>query len=324
MMPGMASPRQPDVPPSPGVSVVIPAYNQPQMLGEALRSVYEQTLPAAEVIVIDDCSAEPLEQVTNYPAGLPLRFIRHHTNHGPAASVVHCIREARCELIATLNHDDIWEPELLECLTVALGAHPEACLAFCDHGIMHADGRHDERLSLEQSARYTRADLRPGLLAGARLYDSALLQKAVAASSFALVRRSALDLALIGAGSDMWDYFLTVGMCRTGQPAVYVAERLGWYRVSPTMLSATHADPRRQIELARQQTTILLTILRSRRLQAVHRATARRLGATIARALATAVRTRKLRNVASAIAGILAGVRDARRLSSRDRSSADA
>jgi hypothetical protein len=320
----MGSPRQTQVRPTHGVSVVIPAYNQPRMLSEALQSVHEQTLPATEVIVIDDCSAEPLERVTSYPAGLPLRFIRHRTNHGPAASVVHCIQEARCELIATLNHDDLWEPELLERLTGALSAHPEACLAFCDHGIMRADGQRDKHLSLEQSARYTRADLQPGLLAGARLYESALLQKAVAASSFALVRRGALDPALIGTGSDMWDYFLTVGACLTGRPAVYVAERLGWYRVSPTMLSATHADPHKQIELARPQTAILVIILRSRRLRAIHRAAGRRLGAAIGRSLATAVHTRKLRSVARAIVCILAGARDARRLSSRDRRSADA
>lgn len=47
------------------VSVVIPAYNQPRMLSEALRSVQEQTVAPAEVIVIDDCSAEPLELVTD-------------------------------------------------------------------------------------------------------------------------------------------------------------------------------------------------------------------------------------------------------------------
>jgi hypothetical protein len=90
------------------------------------------------------------------------------------------------------------------------------------------------------------------------------------------------------------------------------------------MLSATHADPHKQIELARPQTAILVIILRSRRLRAIHRAAGRRLGAAIGRSLATAVHTRKLRSVARAIVCILAGARDARRLSSRDRRSADA
>ncbi|HWX44900.1 MAG TPA: glycosyltransferase family 2 protein [Solirubrobacteraceae bacterium] len=301
-------------PPVPGVSVVIPAYNQPGMLGEALASVGAQTAPPVEIVVIDDCSASPLELETPHSPELPLRFVRHPRNLGPAASVVHGISEARCALIATLNHDDAWEPEFLERLTGALDAHPEACLAFCDHGIMRADGHHDERLSEAQSARYARAHLDAGLLAGAALHRAAIVQKALAGSSFALVRRAALDLELIRAGSDMWDYFLAVGACRSGRPAVYVAERLGWYRVSPTMLSATHADPRRQIELARPQSAILMVILRSRGLRSIHRAIGRRLLGSVGRSLGVALRTGDPRNLARAIAGVLAGAADARRL----------
>ena len=290
------------------------------MLGEALESVSGQTAPLTEIIVIDDCSEDRLELVTRYSPDLPLRFVRHLENRGPAASVVHGIREARCELIAILNHDDTWEPEFLDRLTGALDANPEACLAFCDHGIVRADGRRDERRSTEQSTRYARSSLHAGLQSGTRLYESALLDKAVAASSFALVRRDALDLALIGVGADMWDYFLVVGACRTGRPAAYVAERLGWYRISPTMLSATHADPRKRIQLVRTQVAILTVILRSRRLRPIHRPIRRRLGSAIARSLAVATRTRDPRNVARVASLILAGIGDAKRLSKRDHS----
>jgi hypothetical protein len=302
----------------PSVSVVIPAYNQPRMLGEALASVSAQTTLPIEVVVIDDCSAEPLQPTTPCPPGLPLRFVRHLENRGPAASVVHGIQQARGELIAVLNHDDVWEPEFLERLTRALAAYPGAGLAFCDHGVMHADGRRDERLSSAQSKRYARARLQTGLLTGAQLYGPALMDKAIAGSSFALVRRHALDLALIGAGSDTWDYFLAVGACRRA-PAVYVAERLGWYRVSPTMLSATHADPRRQIALVRPHTTILLVILRSPQLRSIHRAIRRRLVGTLGRAFSVALRTRRPHNVALVATQALAGMREAKRLALRGR-----
>jgi glycosyltransferase involved in cell wall biosynthesis len=302
----------------PDVSVIIPAYNQPGMLGEALRGVQDQISPAAEIIVIDDCSETPLELATSFSTQLPVRFIRHSRNLGPAASVVHGIREARCALIAILNHDDTWEPEFLQRLTQALSAHPEACFAFCDHGIMRADGRHDERRSDEQSVRYTRADLPAGTLAGARLYQAALLDKAVATSSFALVRRGALDLSLIGAGADMWDYFLAVGACRTGAPAIYVAERLGWYRVSPTMLSATHADPKKQIAMAQPQIAILVVILRSQHFRAIRRAACWRVGLVIRHALANAIRARSIRGLGRTLARLIAGVVEGQRLSRED------
>lgn len=293
---------------------MIPAYNRPQLLSEALNSVHEQTLPPAEVIVIDDCSKEPLEEVTHFSPALPVRFIRHHTNRGPAASVVDGIRESRCELLATLNHDDVWEPRFLERLAGELDAHPEALFAFCDHGIMRAGGERDEQLSCEQSRRFGRADLTSGLLRDADLYEAALLRKAVAASSFALVRREALDTALIGAGGDMWDYFVAVSACRAGSAAVYLAERLGWYRVSPTMLTTTWADPRKQIEMARAQTAIFTVMLRSPQLKPIHRAVRRRAAAAGRHVLGAAARTHSLAGVGQLASCVLAGTRDATRV----------
>lgn len=288
------------------------------MLSDALRGVQEQTVAPAEIIVIDDCSEQPLELTTDIPLDLPVRFVRHSQNLGPAGSVVHGIREARFELVTTLNHDDVWEPQFLERLGDALESHPEACFAFCDHGIMRADGEHDERLSRKQSERFGRSGLETGLLTGAPLYKAAVLDKAAAASSFMLVRRAALDLTLIAAGADMWDYFLAVGACRAGDAAAFVGERLGWYRVSPTMLSATWVDPRKQVEMARAQTAILMVILSSPQFAPIHAAVRRRLVFAIRRALAAAVRIRSVRSIGTVVAQIVAGARDAKRLVRQD------
>lgn len=283
------------------------------MLSETLRSIQEQTVQPEEIIVIDDCSQDPLEGVTQFSPDLPVRFIRHSRNQGPAGTVVHGIRESRCELVTTLNHDDVWEPRFLERLGGELEAHPEARFAFCDHGIMRADGEHDEQRSSEQSRRFGRAGLRNGLLRDGELYEAALLHKAVAASSFALVRREALDSRLIGAGADMWDYFLAVGACRTGNVAVYLAERLGWYRISPTMLTTTWADPRKQVEMARPQIAILVVMLRSPAFKPIHHALRIRLARTIRHVLAAAVRTRDPVSICRVTTNILAGARDAGR-----------
>jgi glycosyltransferase involved in cell wall biosynthesis len=284
------------------------------MLSEALRSVHEQTVAPTEVIVIDDCSERPLEPRADVPPGLPVRFIRQTENLGPAGSVVHGIREAQGDLIGTLNHDDAWEPRFLERLGGALKDRPEADFAFCDHGVMLADGRHDERLSREQSARFGRLGLQTGLLTGERLYRVGLLQKAVAASSFTLARRPALDLELIAAGGDMWDYCLAVGACRAGGGALYVGERLGWYRFSSTMLTTTWIEPRKQVEMARAQTMVLTVMLRSPQFTSIHRAVRKRLALAVRHALIAALRTRDPRSIATVTARVLAGARDAQRL----------
>ncbi|HLH14296.1 MAG TPA: glycosyltransferase family 2 protein, partial [Solirubrobacteraceae bacterium] len=282
---------------------------------EALRGVQAQTLAPEEIIVVDDCSERPLQESTEVSPDLPVRFVRHPSNLGPAGSVVDGIRRAHGELVTTLNHDDVWEPRFLERLAGALDANPDAAFAFCDHGIMLADGEHDERRSREQSRRFGRERLAGGLLRGDTLYRTALLDKAVAASSFTLVRREALELDLIEAGGDMWDYCLAVGACRAGDAAFFLDERLGWYRVSPTMLTTTWLEPRKQVEMARVQIAVLVVILRSPKFAALHPTVRRRLALAVRHALMAAVRTREPASIGIVSARILAGIADARRLS---------
>ncbi len=264
--------------------------------------------------MIDDCSQTPLADETPFESDLPVRFVRHESNAGPAASVVDGIRHSRFPLVTTLNHDDMWEPQFLERLGTQLDAHPKAVFAFCDHGIMRAGGEHDEALSLAQSRRFGRAELAGGVLQGVKLYEAAILRKSVAASSFMLCRREALFLELIGTGEDMWDYFLAVGACMAGDTAVYLPERLGWYRLSPTMLSTTWVEPEKQLKLARPQIAILLVTLRFRAFAPLRGALRRRLLLSMRHALAAALRTKRPAAIAVLTMRIVEGIRDAGRL----------
>ncbi len=97
---------------TPSISVVIPAYNSAGFIGSAIESVLSQTLPATEVIVVDDGSSDnTAEVVSKYPA--PVRLIRQ-ANGGPAAARNHGIREAVGDWIGLLDADDAWLPTKLE------------------------------------------------------------------------------------------------------------------------------------------------------------------------------------------------------------------
>jgi glycosyltransferase involved in cell wall biosynthesis len=96
----------------PTVSVVIPAYNAEAYLREALDSVFAQTRPPDEVVVVDDGSTDRTSEVAaSY--GDRVRLLRQ-PNRGEAAARNAGVLAARGALIAFLDADDTWLPRYLE------------------------------------------------------------------------------------------------------------------------------------------------------------------------------------------------------------------
>lgn len=97
------------------VSVVIPLYNHQTYIEAALDSVFRQTRPPAEVIVIDDgssdCSAEVAERVC---AGYDGAVFWKHPNRGAHNTINTGLHRATQPLLAILNSDDLFHPRRLE------------------------------------------------------------------------------------------------------------------------------------------------------------------------------------------------------------------
>jgi glycosyltransferase involved in cell wall biosynthesis len=123
---------------SPLVSVVIPAYNCAPFIGETLDSVYRQTYGNWEVIVIDDGSTDETRAALAPHIGR-IRYL-HQQNRGTAAARNAGVRQARGELIAFLDHDDVWLPEKLELQVHVMQTSLECGLVFTDGKIFTADG----------------------------------------------------------------------------------------------------------------------------------------------------------------------------------------
>ncbi|HVT80553.1 MAG TPA: glycosyltransferase family A protein [Phycisphaerae bacterium] len=94
------------------VSVIIPTYNCAAFVPQAVASVLAQTLPAAEVIVVDDGSTDgTAEQLKPY--GDRICVLRQE-NQGVSAARNHGIARAKGHFIAFLDSDDVWHPRKLE------------------------------------------------------------------------------------------------------------------------------------------------------------------------------------------------------------------
>src|SRR5438270_7731935 len=102
------------------VTAVIPAYRRPDMVERAIRSVLEQRVRPAEVIVVDDASGD---DTGAHAARLGAVVITHDRNLGEGAARNTGIGAASHEWVALLDCDDEWLPEHLETVWSARDGH---------------------------------------------------------------------------------------------------------------------------------------------------------------------------------------------------------
>ena len=95
------------------VSVVIPAFNRPEMAARAVTSALRQEAAPAEVIVVDDCSSD--DTGTRAEAA-GARVIWHDVNGGESVARNTGVAAATQPWIAFLDSDDQWLPEHLSTL----------------------------------------------------------------------------------------------------------------------------------------------------------------------------------------------------------------
>lgn len=99
---------------APTISVILPAYDQPGFLTQAIASVAAQTCRDFELLVIDDGSPTELKPTFDAAANGDER-IRYiwQSNAGGAAARNRGVTEARGTWIAFLDHDDLWHRDKL-------------------------------------------------------------------------------------------------------------------------------------------------------------------------------------------------------------------
>jgi glycosyltransferase involved in cell wall biosynthesis len=116
---------QPGRPGQPTFTVVMPAYNHAEYVGEAIDSVVAQTFDDWELIVVDDGSTDDTAEVARTRAERDGRIkIVSQANAGPAAARNNAIARSSGEWITFLDSDDVWYPRTLATYAKAVAAHP--------------------------------------------------------------------------------------------------------------------------------------------------------------------------------------------------------
>ena len=93
--------------------MVIPAHNAAAFLPETLASVSAQSFGDWEIVAVDDGSRDGTWAILD-KAGPRVRAVRNETARGPAAARNRALAQARGELVAFLDADDLLLPSYLE------------------------------------------------------------------------------------------------------------------------------------------------------------------------------------------------------------------
>lgn len=216
----------------PLVSVIIPTYNRPDYLKEAIESAVGQTYQTIEVIVADDCgpaSAQNQKIVEDFQDSRII-FRRNATNLGVTQNFANAIKQVQGKYIASLNDDDLWNPDFLEKLVPPLEANPDLALAFCDQYIIDEKGKINEQ-ETEKVSRYCNRDrLAEGVYQP--FCKVAIVESSVAPAISAVIRKDVDDLSNIPPEvKNFYDLYLNYLCCRSGRGAYYYPEKLTRYRV---------------------------------------------------------------------------------------------
>lgn len=100
------------------VTVIVPAYNEAESVGDTIRSVLAQTLPVAELIVIDDCSTDATAEAARRAGA---RVVRPPKNTGSKAGAQTFALDLVCtEFTLALDADTVLAPDAIERLLPAL------------------------------------------------------------------------------------------------------------------------------------------------------------------------------------------------------------
>ena len=240
------------IPGLPSVSVAVPNYNYARHLPLRLGSVFGQSHPVHEVIVLDDASTDNSAKVIPAVAAewnREIRFIPNQTNSGSVFAQWRRAAElATGEFLWLAEADDASERDFLTRTLALLSSDPAIQFAFTDSRTIDADGA-------PQWASYKPyyGSVVPGALTQTEVFEAAdFVQRLLSVKNLILNvssvvwRREALLRALAACETDLagfrmagdWRLYLEA-LTLPGAKVAYEAEALNVHRRHAT--SVTHA-----------------------------------------------------------------------------------
>lgn len=113
------------------VSIIIPVYNSAKFIERCLQSVFNQTYPNIECIIVDDCGIDgsmnlAKDVINDYRGNISFKYLYHEKNKGQSAARNTALRKVTGKYVFFLDSDDTIPSDSIETLMATATKHPDA------------------------------------------------------------------------------------------------------------------------------------------------------------------------------------------------------
>lgn len=244
----------------PSISVAVPNYNYAHCLPERLGSIFSQSHPVEEIIVLDDASSDNSVSVIERVAeqhDRDLTLVINEENSGSVfAQWAKAAELASGEFVWIAEADDLAEPSFLSALIGMMAADPSIQMGFTDSKSIDAEG-----LPVYPDYKAYFATIEPNALTRSEVFDGAEfvsrflgVKNTILNVSSVLWRRDALLRALKACRADLAEYRMAGDwrlyvecLSTPGSRIAYVADPLNVHRrhaqsVTHSLKAQRHVD----------------------------------------------------------------------------------
>jgi cellulose synthase/poly-beta-1,6-N-acetylglucosamine synthase-like glycosyltransferase/peptidoglycan/xylan/chitin deacetylase (PgdA/CDA1 family) len=209
---------------TPPVSILVPAFNETEVIAKALKSLSGGNYPAHEVIVVDDGSTDGTGELVE-GLGLPGVRLLRQLNSGKAAALNTGLAVATGGVIVTVDADTVFEEDTLRRLVEPF-ADP-------DVGAVAGNTKVGNRKGLLGT--WQHIDYVTGFNLDRRLYDT-LRSMPTVPGAVGAFRREAIEVAGgFSSATLAEDTDLTITIGRSGRRVAYVEDARGWTETPATL-----------------------------------------------------------------------------------------
>lgn len=220
------------------ISVLIPTYQRPVFLREAIESVLSQTLLPDEIIIGDDSKNSDTELMITkliQTASVPIRYYHNVPSLKQTKNVDFLFKKSECDLLLLLHDDDLLFPSCLELLIKPLVEHPEVLASFGNQILIDENSNYIKNSESINDA-YFRTPERVGVVDGFTAGVVSMFPN----NGFLIRRKEALSVGYNDGGRSghAVDFYFGLAIGKLRKPFFYVNEMTAKYRITSESVSS--------------------------------------------------------------------------------------